>query len=223
MIIGFRTDMTTIIETLSTLSIGVHSRITSELDYDIIFRHIQRRDINVATVETADLIDPIFDSNFDARFGDRRDPNNSLDILETVLVLEKGRLVPRIPLVTTIFRDFRPERNECFIINILTRDTDGDVTFMCNENADNPDDFFCDHTICILDNDGLLKHNRLVDKYTCALLTCLSTCTHSLTSTHRKIGWQQLVNPELYSSASKNCTAATSSGHSNYMGTSHTH
>ena len=146
--------MTTISETLSTLSIGVHSRITSELDYDIIFRHIQGRDINVATVETADLIDPIFDSNFDARFGDRRDPNNSLDILETVLVLEKGHLAPQIPLVTTIFLDLRPEADECYTINILTTDTAGDVTFMCNENQNNPDDFFCDHTICILDEDG---------------------------------------------------------------------
>ena len=146
--------MTTISETLRTFSIGVHSKISSELDYDIIFRHIQGRNFNDATVETADLIDPIFHSNFDARFGDRRDPNNPLDILETALVLEKGHRVPRIPLVTTIFPDVRPEVNECYTINILTTDTAGDVIFMCNENEDNPDDFFCDHTICILDHDG---------------------------------------------------------------------
>ena len=155
MIIGFRTDMTAINESSGTLYINVHSRIVSEVKYTIGFRHIRQEAIYVATVETDDILDPIFDEDFDAKFGDRSNPNNPLDFLETTSVLQVGLLEPLRPLVTSIFSDVRPEGDECYIINILTTDTAGDnVNFMCNENEDNPDDFFCDHTICILDNDG---------------------------------------------------------------------
>ena len=155
--------MTTAFDTSSTLSIDVHSNIISDLDYQIFFRHIRRRNPTGATVETADLLDPIFDEDFDARFGDRRDPNNPLDPLETVRVLQKGRLEPQRPLAIIMFGDVRPELNECFTINILT--TGERTDFSCNDNADNPDDFFCDHTICILDDDGQLGSNRPVDAH----------------------------------------------------------
>ena len=155
MIIGFRTDKTIRNEAFFVFSIEVHSRITSEVEYTIGFRHIQRRAINVATVETEDILDPIFDEDFDAAFGDRSNPNNPLDFLEKTRVLQVGRLEPLRPLTTTIFHDVHPEGNESYTINILTTDMDGDsVNFMCNENEDNPDDFFCDHTVYIVDNDG---------------------------------------------------------------------
>ena len=146
--------MTNTFDTSSTLSIDVHSNIISDLDYQIFFRHIRGRNPTGAIVETADLIGPIFDEDFDARFGDRRDPNNPLDPLETTIVLEKGHLVPSRPLTTIIFGDVRPESNECFTINILT--TGERTDFSCNDNSNNPNDFFCDHTICILDDDGQL-------------------------------------------------------------------
>ena len=152
MIIGFRTDMTTIREISGPVTIEVHSRITSEVEYTIGFRHIRQG--AVATVETGDILDPIFDEDFDAKFGDRTNPNNPLDFLKTSRILQIGRLEPVRSLVTTIISDVRPEGDECYTIHILTTDTAGDVNFMCNENADNPDDFFCDHTVCILDNDG---------------------------------------------------------------------
>ena len=153
MIIGFRTDMTIRSETLAEFSIDVHSMITSEVEYTIGFRHI--RVGAVATVETSDILDPIFDEDFDATFGDRSNPNNPLDFLETTRVLQVGRLEPVRPLRTTIISDVRPEGNESYTINILTTDMNGEsVNFMCNENANNPDDFFCDHTVYILDNDG---------------------------------------------------------------------
>ena len=157
MIIGFRTDITTTNETFGTFSIDVHSMIISEVEYEIGFRHIRREGINIVTVETDNLFDPIFDSDFDATFGYRPNPNNPYDPLETTRTLQVGRLEPLRPLRTTIFPDVRPEGDECYTINIFLVDTvtgGGRVTYECNENGYNPDDFFCDHTVCILDNDG---------------------------------------------------------------------
>ena len=174
MIIGFRTRMTTTFDTLSTLSIHVHSNIISDLDYQIFFRHIRGRNPTDATVETADLLDPTFDEDFDARFGDRRDPNNPLDPLETVRVLQKGRLEPLRPLTTIIFGDVIPDFDKCYTINILTTGERSD--FSCNKNDYNqPDDFFCDHTICILDDDGQLRPNRPVNAHACLYATCSAT------------------------------------------------
>ena len=147
--------MSTTIETLSTFSIDVHSRITSEVEYTIGFRHIQVG--AVATVETGDFLDPIFDTDFDATFGDRPNPNDAGDPLETSRILQVGRLEPLRPLRTVIFPDIRLEEDECYIISIFIIDTEtggGRVNYDCNENANNPEDFFCDHTICILNDDG---------------------------------------------------------------------
>ena len=149
MIIGFRTSLTTINETFGIVTLDIHSKIISELDYDIGFRHIQGDNPTDATVETDDSFDPIFNVNFDARFGDRANPNNLLDPLETSRILQRGHLEPLSPLRTTIFDDVRLELDECYSIYILTTGA-----FSCNDNADNPDDFFCDHTICILNDDG---------------------------------------------------------------------
>ena len=141
--------MTAKFEALETFSIEIHSKIISELDYEIFFLHIPYRDSTRATVETADILDPIFDSNFDARFGDRTDPNNPFDPLETAIVLEKGRLEPSRPLLTTLFNDVCPEPIECYTISIFIPDACNRCWFQCNE-----EDFFCDHTVCIFDNDG---------------------------------------------------------------------
>ena len=147
--------MTTRVETLETFSIDVHSNITSEVDYEIGFRHIKGRNPTGATVETADILDPIFDSNFDARFGDRPNPNNRFDPLETVRTLEKGHLVPSRPLFTTIFPDMCPEPDECYTVHIFIIDPYLHFSyFNCYDNEDNPEDFFCEHTVCILDDDG---------------------------------------------------------------------
>ena len=147
--------MTRTVEAFGTFNIDVHSKITSEVVYTIGFRHIRQG--AVATVETSDSIDPIFDTDFDARFGDRLNPSNPEDPLETTRLLQVGRLEPLRPLTTTIFPDFRLEGDECYTINIFIIDTetgDGRFNYECNANDNNPDDFFCDHTVCILDDDG---------------------------------------------------------------------
>ena len=97
--------MTTVNEILETITIDVHSRITSEVQYEIGFRHIRRIGMDIATVETADLSDPIFDNDFDATFGDRPNPTNPPDPLETTRLLEVGRLEPLRRLTTTIFSE----------------------------------------------------------------------------------------------------------------------
>ena len=152
MIIGFKYRNKIIIERFEILDIAVHSKIISELEYEIGFRHAQGRNPIEATVETGSSADPTFNADFDARFGDRPDPNNPFNRLEAFRILQKGHLEPLAPLRAVIYSDFRPEGDECFTITIFTRDTGRD--FMCNEDQDNPDDFFCDHTICILNDDG---------------------------------------------------------------------
>ena len=155
MIIGFRSGMTTRSETSGLFSIDVHSRIISEVEYTIGFRHIHVG--AVATVETSNLIYPIFDEDFDATFGERPNQNNARDPLEAFRILQVGRLEPRRSLLSTIFSDLHDEEDECYIINIFiiaTETSGGLVNYECNENANNPDDLFCDHTICILDDDG---------------------------------------------------------------------
>ena len=149
--------MTTRSEMLLSFSLDIHSKIISEVEYAIGFRHIQGNNPTDATVETTNLFDPIFNTIFDALFGERRNPNNPFDPLETISVLESGRLEPLRPLVTTIIRDVIPELDECYTINIFEIDTvtdGGRVNYDCNENEDNPEDFFCDHTVCIVDDDG---------------------------------------------------------------------
>ena len=142
-------------ETLGTFALDVHSKMISEFDYVIGFRLIQGNNPTDATVETTDSNDPIFNGNFDALFGDRANPNNQLDLLETERILEKGHHELLNPLFINIIPDMRSEPDECFTINIFNADTDGDGTnFMCNKNDDNPEDFFCDHTLCILNDDG---------------------------------------------------------------------
>ena len=153
MIIGFTTSMTTINETLGRFIIDVHSKIISEVEYEIGCRHIQGRNPTDATVETSHILDPIFDSNFDARFGYRRDRYNPLNPLETFHILQKGHLKPRPLLWATIFDDVHLEPDECFTVNILIIDEDRG-NFICNKNEDNPEDLFCDHTLCILNDDG---------------------------------------------------------------------
>ena len=157
MVIGFRTAMTTVNETLGSIIIDVHSRITSEVEYTIGFRHIRQRAEGIATVETE--AGPIFNTDYDARFGHRPNPNNPSDPLETTHILNVGtdELGIYRELRTTIFPDVHPEEDECYVINIFLIDTvtgGGRANYKCNDNTNNPDDFFCDHTVCILDDDG---------------------------------------------------------------------
>ena len=58
------------------------------------------------------------------------------------------------PLVA-IRNDFIPEEKECFTIRIIQVDVPGrKELFTCKEDNAGADSYFCDHTICIEDDDG---------------------------------------------------------------------
>ena len=146
MIIGFRNRITILNETLGTFPIKVHSKIRSEVEYTIDFIY---RELNATVVSEAE----IGAINHDARFGRRQEITEDL---VTDRILERDRNTPRTDLSVLIVPDVLPEGTECFIINIDIRDTDpgeGRDNFECNDASD-AEDFFCDNTVCILDNDG---------------------------------------------------------------------
>ena len=59
------------------------------------------------------------------------------------------------PLTAFIRDDLRPENEECFTIRILPVDVLGRrELFSCNDDDSGADNYFCEHTICIEDDDG---------------------------------------------------------------------
>ena len=126
--------------------------------------------IEVATVRTAErehpmnfrlqeasslaIVEPIGDvvnQLYDALFGTR---DNIGEPIEEFFNLEA--LEDTIPSLTTFIRnDLRPEDEECFTISILPVDFIGRrELFACNEDDSGADNYFCQHTICIMDDDG---------------------------------------------------------------------
>lgn len=134
------------------LSLDVHALKLPELDYKLVFRHVQSS--STAIVES--FTPPNFHTQFDARFGLRQeDPNDEESPLEDIRVLWARNNDLKNPLLTAIVKDFIPEEEECYTIRILSPDTQTlRKTFACNEDFESPRDFFCLHTICIEDDDG---------------------------------------------------------------------
>ena len=68
--------------------------------------------------------------------------------------LKSGLLtVPHI--ATVIINDLVPEDKKCFTLRILPVDIPGRrELFTCNEDGVVADNYFCEHTICIEDDDG---------------------------------------------------------------------
>ena len=155
MIIGFTERIRTVRESdadegfdLFQLVINVSSVRTAEREHPMLFRLLESS--TNATVEPL-----IAESNiFDALFGLRANPD---DPLEEIRDLPPGeRTIPNNQLlVTTIRNDLVPEDLECYSIGILPIDVPGRrELFTCNEDSAMEDNYFCDHTICIIDNDG---------------------------------------------------------------------
>ena len=155
MIIGFDQRYSNVLENaggttdLSSISISVSSMRTSERDYKIVFRYQQSS--NTAIVETfTNQSNPLYD----ALFGIRRDNGLAGAPIVVTQILRLGNIM--IPSVMTKVRnDIRPEDRECYTISIMTIDIEGvRESFTCNEDDSNSTKFFCDHTICIFDDDG---------------------------------------------------------------------
>ena len=108
--------------------------------HTVIFRLIEST--SQAIVESPLTINPLFD----AIFGFRSNPEGPLEVR---LSITSG--VSEIPsLLVNIRNDFVIEEEECFTIRTIVPDGS---QFTCNSGA-GATNFFCDHTICIEDDDG---------------------------------------------------------------------
>ena len=154
MVIGFTTRSQTVSEgdappgnDFNYLRIDVATERTSERLYTIVFRHLESASTAIVQSNVIQR-DPLFD----ALFG-----NEDNDPLEERFVLPTGSDV--IPsLVTSVRNDFRPEDDECYTIAIFTTDVSGaHELFDCNDDNDMADNFFCLHTICIINDDGRFR------------------------------------------------------------------
>ena len=150
MIIGFNQRGQNVSENAGYLSIDVSTNRTSERNHTIEFRY--QESSNTAIVETfTTQNNPLYD----ALFGNGTDTDTAPDesIVVTHILHPGNSIIPS--LMTMIQNDSRPENQECYTISIITRDIKGvRELFMCNKDERNPTDFFCDHTICIDDDDG---------------------------------------------------------------------
>ena len=151
MIIGFTERIRTVSEgavpgvDLFQLQINVSSLRTSEREHPIKFR--LQESSTTATVDTV-----VASSNvFDATFGSRENPDGPI---EEYRDLQPGeRTISH--LTTAIRNDFIAENEECYTIRIFPVDVPGRrELFSCNEDSVGAESYFCEHTICIQDNDG---------------------------------------------------------------------
>ena len=119
---------------------------TAEREHPMIFR-VQEAS-SLAIVEP---IGSVINQLYDAAFGARIDIN---DPIEEFFVLEALQdTIPSLP--TFIINDLRLEDEECFTIRIFPVDVPGHhEPFGCNEDDSGESSYFCQHTICIMDDDG---------------------------------------------------------------------
>ena len=153
MIIGFTQTTQRVSESMAQLGdvffplpIHVATLRTAEREYPMYF-HVQGASSSAIVEPIGAVVDPLYDATFGTR-DTIRDP------IEVFFVLEA--LQDTIsPLTTFIRNDLRPEYEECFTIRILPVDIPGNqVLFHCNEDDSGADNYLCEHTICIEDDDG---------------------------------------------------------------------
>ena len=128
------------------LQIDVATLRVSERENGISYRVLSS---GTATVVSFTFIDSL---DYDARIGtDQSDPIQIIDFL-----LPGESLVS--PLQTAIRNDFIPEDEECYSIQMTFIDVPGVMElFTCqfvDTSSTPPMSFFCEHTICIEDDDG---------------------------------------------------------------------
>ena len=147
MVIGFAIRNQTVSESQAParmdrfpVIINIMSERASEIDYEVPLRHIEN--VGEATLEGQQPTTLVFD----AMFGNG-------DPLEEIQLLVAGN--QRLQIATFIINDFRAEDRECFSLRVVVIDLGLGVRrhFRCNDDGAG-DDFFCLHTICIIDDDG---------------------------------------------------------------------
>ena len=149
MIIGFSQRIQTVSEGMVhddnfLLKIDVVTLRTSERGYIMIFRYQETS--STATVDSQ----PSIDTNYDVLFG-RREPDDSIVTTYSILPLSNAIR----PLSIWIRNDFFIEDEECLTIRISPFDfSEQHEFFSCNEDTEGANSFFCEHTICIANDDG---------------------------------------------------------------------
>ena len=147
MVIGFEIRHQTVSESQAefgmdrfSIVINITSERKSEIDYEVPLRHVDN--VGEATVVG---LNPIT-LEFDAVFG----TGDPLDEIQTLVAGNQ-----RLQITTFIINDFRAEARECFSLRVVVMDAGRGLHVVprCNEDGAG-DDFFCLHTICILDDDG---------------------------------------------------------------------
>ena len=152
MIIGFTQRTQRVSESMAQLGeesfplpIHVATLRTAEREYPMYFR-LQVSSSSAIVEPIGAVVDPLYDATFGTR--DTID-----DPIEEFFVLEA--LQDTITLTTFIRDDLRPEYEECFTIRITPGDIPGNkVLFSCYDDYYGEDNYFCEHTICIMDDDG---------------------------------------------------------------------
>jgi hypothetical protein len=151
MIIGFTQRIRTVCEDqvpgvdLFQLAINVETVRTAERGHPMAFRLLET--ITNATVETLIAASHVFD----ATFGLRENPDGPI---EETRDLDPGTRTVVPLLLTAIRNDLIPEELECYTIRIFPVDVLGRrKLFECNEDDDMANNYFCEHTICIQDDD----------------------------------------------------------------------
>ena len=128
------------------IDIQVASLRVSETEHGIIIRHNEQ--LSTAVVESLNR-----QATFsDVSFGVRRHSGSPLEILSTLI---PGQATLR-PVSAFINHDFRIEPEECFTLQINFYETPGAREPLVTCNADDSStNFFCAHTVCIEDDDGM--------------------------------------------------------------------
>ena len=131
------------------LQIDVATLRVSEREHRMLYR--------VLSSGTADVVSfsYFYNLDFDARFG----------VVQADPIEQEDQLLPGrdsiIPLQTAIRNDFVPEDEECYSIQISPIDIPGlRELFMCDfvdTSVIPPLSFFCEHTICIANDDGKIN------------------------------------------------------------------
>ena len=153
MIIGFTQRTQRVSESMALpgdvffpLPIHVATLRTAEREYPMYFR-VQGASSSAIVEPIGAVVDPLYD----ATFGTREREDGPIAVFFNLEALEDT--IP--PLITFIRNDLRPEYEECFTIRILPVDIPGNqVLFSCYDDYYGEDNYFCEHTICIMDDDG---------------------------------------------------------------------
>ena len=161
MIIGFTERRRTVSEGIVPegldefrLTYPVAALRTSERDHLMIFRLLEGS--STATVNTRrELQNVDVLHNNDAVFGDQREEDDPIEVSRS-LPLGSTTLLQDLP--TFIRADFAQEDDECYTVRVFAGDVPGvRQLFTCNSEA-NATNYFCEHEICITDDDGEVYH-----------------------------------------------------------------